>query len=144
MRNKRPRYEYKLQIILGYLHVWGSCRFWTASRKPTHCAAVSRNPESPDSVAGIFFKCENEDEARQKAYVALSKKQYGYTFWYVNEYNHMFGYTAHFPRFKSEKGGFINFHVFNFIEEIPAGSEFKFVKGDDHQRYRKNFLKKAA
>jgi hypothetical protein len=140
-RKQQPKYE--LKIILGILHMWGSCRFWTTSQKPTHCAVVNRCPESPDSVAGIFFKCETEEEAKAKVYEALRKKQYGHTFWYVGMLNGMFGYTVHFPRFKSEKGGFINFHVFKAIEEIPKGAEFKMSNtGGDHEYYRKNFLKK--
>lgn len=135
---------HRIKIILGYLHMYGSCRFWTTTLTPTHCAIINRCPNSPDSVAGVFVKCKDEEEALRKVRIAKENKQYGMCFYYTGMLGGLFGYAVHFPRFVQEKDGFINFHVFKAIQKIRKGSKFKILLDSDHKRYEENVLKKVA
>lgn len=73
----------------------------------SHCGYVAN-----EEVAGMFQMVGGKDVASTKAQEAVRNHEWGKTFGYESEYNpsHIFCYTAHYPRWISEKDGFVNHH----------------------------------
>ena len=131
----------QISSVLNLLHFGNMlCRFLTLDEMPrvTHCAYKNRTPDSPEAVAGIFSKVQDQREASLAAAAALAEKKYGYVFYYVNAHGHTFGVAVHFPRFESEGIGFLNFHCFDYVTAIPADLQFKFSGCSDHERNKQN------
>jgi len=96
-------------------------RFWTLNNECSHYFLLNRCPDSPECIGCNAIKCLTEQEAKDKCKEALTLKQYGNFYWYINEQKHTFGFAVHFPRFESEGIGFVNFHC--VLSEIISTDE---------------------
>jgi hypothetical protein len=102
-------------------------RFWTKHESPTHYLKLNRTPDFPECIGCTVEFCKDEEEAKRKVHDYLKEKAYGKALVYTNKYNHTFCYAVHFPRFKSEGDGFINFHCVSNIHEankIPVKIDY--------------------
>lgn len=102
-------------------------RYWTTHESVSHYLHLNRTPESPEVIGCNVEWCSTKEEAKKKSHEALENKKYGMAFVYINEYKHSFCYAVHFPRFKSEGNGFINFHCVDNItpaEKIPVRIDY--------------------
>lgn len=93
-------------------------RFWTIDEKVSHYLYKNNTPYFPDVIGCNVEWCTNKEEASNKSSEALLLKKYGSAFVYKNEHNHTFCYAVHFPRYKSEEIGFINFHCVDNITPV--------------------------
>ncbi len=102
----------QIKVVLGYLHYKSSVvRYWTKDHNCTHAL------ETDESIGANVIRCRTKEESREKANNGLKNKEYGNVYVY-RENGYFYGYTVHYPRFKSEKNGFINFHCIKSFEKI--------------------------
>jgi len=125
MKKKKQMHDPYFFILNGEKHLnfgAGINRYWITHKNPSHYLTLNRNPDFPETIGCNAEWCSTENESIKKSQEALALKKYGMAFVYKNKHKHIFCYAVHYPRFKSEGIGFINFHSVDNItsvEEIP-------------------------